>query len=53
MISFIWHAWDREVHSDRKQIRGCLGIRDRGGKSDIEGHREIWGEGVDMYIILI
>lgn len=43
MISFIWHAWDREVHSDRKQIRGCLGL---GGRREmgITG-TGFWGEG--------
>ena len=43
VISFIWHAWDRQVHSDRKKISACLGL---GGwrKMGITG-TGFWGEG--------
>ena len=43
VISFIWHAWDRQVHSDRKQNSGCLGL---GGRREmgIMG-TGFWGEG--------
>lgn len=43
----IWHAWDRQAHSDRKQNSGCLGLgslREMG-----EVGTGFWGRVMEMF----